>query len=428
MLKNLRNKELKNAGWIIGERIVQMILSFIIGILSARYLGPENYGSLNYTASFVTFFTSISTLGMDSVIIKKMIEQPEREGNFLGGSIILRFLSSVASSLMVVGFVVFFNQGDREKFVLILLQSVQLLFQTLNIFDSWFQRYLKSKYISIAKIVASIVVMGYKLFLLATSQSVAWFAFSNSLTSIVVAVVLLIFYKKSNAPKLVWDIKSGLCILKDSYHYIFSGLMTAVYGQMDKIMIGKMLTDTSVGLYTTGMSICNMWIFVPLAIINSFRPNILSLRQSGEMELYNKRLRQLYSFIIWLCLGVSVIICVFAPVIISLLYGESYMGAVNTLRIAIWCETFSMIGTARGIWILAEGKNKYVKYYLAIGAGVNLVLNSIMIPILGIEGAALATLITQIITSLIAPLLFKATREHTKIVIEAFCFSWMFKK
>ncbi len=428
MLKFLKKREFKNAGWIIGERIVQMILSFIIGILSARYLGPENYGSLNYTASFVTFFTSISTLGMDSVIIKKMIEQPEREGNFLGGSIILRFLSSVASSLLVVGFVVFLNQGDREKLVLILLQSVQLLFQTLNIFDSWFQRYLKSKYISIAKIVASIVVMGYKLFLLATSQSVAWFAFSNSLTSIVIAVVLLVFYKKDNAPKLEWDIRAGLCVLKDSYHYIFSGLMTAVYGQIDKIMIGKMMTDTSVGLYTTGMSICSMWIFVPLAIINSFRPNILSLHQAGKIELYNKRLRQLYSLIIWLCLGVSVIICILAPVIISVLYGESYMGAVNTLRIAIWCETFSMIGTARGIWILAEGKNKYVKYYLAIGAGVNLVLNSIMIPDLGIEGAALATLITQIITSLIAPLLFKATREHTKIVIEAFCFSWRFKK
>lgn len=428
MLKSIKNKEIKNAGWIIGERIVQMLLSFIAGILSARYLGPENYGSLNYTASFVTFFTSIATLGMDGVIIKKMIEQPKREGNFLGGSIILRFLSSVACSVLVVGIVVFLNPGDKEKFILVSLQSMQLLFQTLDIFDSWFQRYLKSKYISIAKILASVVVMGYKLYLLATAQSVVWFAFSNSLSSIVIAVVLVLFYKKSKAPKLEWDVKAGLYVLKDSYHYIFSGLMTAIYGQMDKIMIGKMLTDTSVGLYTTGLGICSMWIFVPMAVINSFRPTILSLRQSGKMELYNKKLRQLYSFIIWLCIGVSAVICAMAPIIISILYGESYLGAVNTLRIAIWCETFSMIGMARGIWILAEEKNKYVKYYLAIGAAVNLVLNSLMIPVLGIEGAAIATLITQITTSLIAPLLFKATREHTKIVIEAFCFSWWFKK
>ncbi len=423
----IKKKEIKNAGWIIGERIVQMLLSFIVGILSARYLGPGNYGSLNYTASFVTFFSSVATLGMDGVIIKKMIEHPDKEGEFLGGSIVLRFISSIATSVLVVCVVVFLNPGDTEKLILILLQSVQLIFQTLDIFDSWFQRYLKSKYISIAKILASIAVMAYKLWLLATSKSVAWFAFSNSLTSIVFAVVLYIFYKKSNAPKLKWDVKSGLYILKDSYHYILSGLMVAVYGQMDKIMIGKMMSDSSVGLYSTGISICSMWVFVPIAIINSFRPSILSLRQSGEMELYNRRLRQLYSFIIWLCIGVSLVICILAPFIISVLYGEEYIGAVNTLRIAIWFETFSMIGTARGIWILAEEKNKYVKYYLAIGSGVNLILNAVMIPVYGIEGAAIATLITQITTSLIAPLLFKSTREHTRIVLEAFSLSWWIK-
>ena len=428
MLKLMKNKEITNAGWIIGERIVQMILSLIVGILSARYLGPENYGSLNYTASFITFFTSVATLGMDGVIIKKMIATPEKEGKLLGGCIVLRLMSSVISSILVIAIVAILNPGDRVKLVLILLQSLQLIFQTLNIFDSWFQCYLKSKYVSIAKILATLVVMGYKLWLLATSKSVQWFAFSNALNALVIAAVLFVFYKKNKAAPLQWDIKSGWYVLKDSYHYILSGILVAIYGQMDKIMIGKMMSDSAVGLYTTGIAICSMWIFVPTAIINSFRPTILSLRQSGQMELYNKRLRQLYSFIIWLCIGVSAVICAIAPMAISLLYGESYLGATKTLQIAIWSEAFSMIGVARGIWILAEEKNKYIKYYLAIGVGANLVLNSLMIPIWGIEGAAIATLITQVVTSLVAPLLFKATREHTKIVLEAFCFSWWLKK
>lgn len=424
----IKNKEISNAGWIIGERIVQMVLTLIVGVLSARYLGPGNYGSLNYTASFITFFSSIATLGMDGVIIKKMIVEPDKEGRFLGGSIVLRFVSSVISSFLAVAVVALLNPGDNEKIVLVMLQSIQLLFLVLNIFDSWFQRYLKSKYISIAKIIATVFVMGYKLYLLFTAKSVAWFAFSNSLTAIIFAFMLIIFYKINKGPRLSWDIKSGIFVLKDSYHYVFSGLMVAIYGQMDKIMIGKILSDTDVGLYTTGIAVCSMWIFVPMAIINSFRPTILGLKQSGHIELYNKRLRQLYSFIIWMCIGVSAIICALAPLIISVLYGNDYMGSVNTLRIAIWCETFSMIGTARGIWILAEDKNKYVKYYLAIGVVVNFILNIVMIPILGIEGAAMATLATQFTTSVIAPLFFKATREHTKIVIESFCLSWLRKK
>ena len=102
------------------------------------------------------------------------------------------------------------------------------------------------------------------------------------------------------------------------------------------------------------------------------------------------------------------------------MYGAEYSGASSALKVLIWSEVFSMIGVARGIWIVSENKNKYVKYYLFYGVIVNVVLNWFLIPKLGIVGAGVATLITQIVTSLIAPLLFKETRIHTKYVLEAF--------
>ena len=122
----------------------------------------------------------------------------------------------------------------------------------------------------------------------------------------------------------------------------------------------------------------------------------------------------------------SFLIFIFSGFIIRILYGEAYIGSIGVLRTAIWFETFSVIGTARGIWILAENMNKYVKYYLMIGAGVNLILNLVMIPVMGITGAAIATLITQITTSIIAPLFFRETRVHSKIVFEAFTLKWLF--
>ena len=86
-----------------------------------------------------------------------------------------------------------------------------------------------------------------------------------------------------------------------------------------------------------------------------------------------------------------------------------------------------MIGSARGVWVLCEKKNKYVKYYLGIGAVVNLILNRTLIPAFGIEGASIATLVTQIVTSMIAPMFFKETRIHTKYVLEAFVCKWKTK-
>lgn len=429
MINNLiKNKEIRNASWIIGEQILQVFVSLIVGVLTARYLGPSNYGALNYTASFVTFCTSLATLGMEGVVIKKIIASPEDEGTYMGSCMFFRFVSAILSTCLITITVFFLNPGEPIKVILVLLQSLQLIFQAVYILDSWFQRYLKSKYISIGKMLACIIVALYKVYLLVTAKSIIWFAFSNSLTYIIVAISLYIFYRKENAPKMKVSIPLGKEVLSESYHFILSGLMTAIYSQMDKIMIGKMLTDMDVGLYTTATAICSMWIFIPTAIINSFRPTIMVIKQSGNQAFYKKRLEQLYSLIIWLCIFVSIVVCIFGPLIIRILYGESYMGAIETLRISIWSETFAMIGTARGIWILCENKNKYVKYYLVIGAIVNVILNALLIPVYGINGAAFATLITQIVTSIIAPLFYKETKEHTKIVLESFLCKWYFEE
>lgn len=424
----LGSREIKNAGWIIGEQIFQMAVSLIVGVLSARYLGPSNYGALNYTASFVNFVVSIATLGMEGVVIKKMIMYPDDEGIYLGSCMWFRLISSMLSAISIFIIVAALNPSDQLKWILVLLQSFQLIFRSVYILDSWFQRHLKSKYVSAGKMAACLVVSSYKIFLLATNKSIVWFALSNSLTDIVVSIMLYMFYRKERGQNLRVSKEKGFDVLHGSYHFILSGLMVAIYSQMDRIMIGGMMSDFDVGLYTAATAICGMWIFVPTAVINSFKPKILELKNEGNEIYYERRLEQLYSFIIWLCIIISICVSLFGGLIVSILYGKAYLGAVSALRIAIWYETFSMIGTARGIWILCEDKNKYVKYYLGIGTVANLVLNWTMIPVWGINGAAIATLITQIITSMIAPLVFKETRYHTVIVLRAFIGLWYFKE
>ncbi|RGS75188.1 hypothetical protein DWX73_13200 [Coprococcus sp. AF21-14LB] len=140
--KYVKNKEIRNATWLIGEQIFQMLISLIIGILTARYLGPQNYGSLSYTASFVSFFTSIATLGMEGVVIKKLIEHPELEGEYLGTAMLFRVISAILSSIMIAVIVFVLNPEEDIKVILALLQSIQLVFQAVYILDSWFQRYL----------------------------------------------------------------------------------------------------------------------------------------------------------------------------------------------------------------------------------------------------------------------------------------------
>ena len=89
----LKNKTVKNAGWIIGGKIAYMAMSFIVGLLTARYLGPSSYGLISYATAYVTFFHAFCTLGITNILVKKFVDSPDEEGVTIGTTLVLRGIS-----------------------------------------------------------------------------------------------------------------------------------------------------------------------------------------------------------------------------------------------------------------------------------------------------------------------------------------------
>lgn len=133
-------------------------------------------------------------------------------------------------STIVISIVVFIlNPNDYVKVILVVVQSGQLIMKSFQIFDSWFQRYLKVKYVSIGKMLSCLIVSGYKIFLLYFSKSIIWFAFSNVIMEAVISIMLYFFYSKEGKQKLSISLVRGYEVLKESYHFILSRLMVAIY-------------------------------------------------------------------------------------------------------------------------------------------------------------------------------------------------------
>ena len=283
----------------------------------------------------------------------------------------------------------------------------------------WYQSRLETQVSVKIQSLAYVIMAAYKIGILALGKSVEWFAFSTALEAAVVGGALIWIYNRGEGQKLSISLKAGKEILSRSYHFILSGLMVTIYGEMDKIMLGEMLSEEAVGFYTAATKVSTMWSFVLTALINSSRPLIISSRSQSH-ELYVKQNKRLYAAIIWIGIAAGLGITVLGKWIIYFMYGEAYMPATSSLQISAWYTMFAMLGTARGIWIVCEDKAKYVKYYLGIGAVVNVILNYLLIPQFGPGGAAAATLITQIFTAVLAPTIFRETRIYTKYVFEAF--------
>ena len=104
--------------------------------------------------------------------------------------------------------------------------------------------------------------------------------------------------------------------------------------------------------------------------------------------------------------------------IIWILYGDAYMDSVSALRIIVWHTTFSYIGAVRNVWMLAEDSQRYLWIINFCGAMANIVLNTCMIPVWGIEGAALASVITQIFTNFGLSMIIKPIRYNNRLIIQ----------
>lgn len=413
-----RNKVVKNASWLIGIQLVKSLLAMVISMLTARFLGPSGFGLINYAASIVSFVAPIMYLGLTGVLVQELVTHPEREGEILGTSIFLTLISSLFCIGGVAAFVSIANFGERDTFLVCLLYSTLLIFQSLEIMIYWFQAKLLSKYSSMVALFAYLIISGYKIFLLATGKSVYWFAVSNALDYMVIAIGLLFVYRRMGGARLRFSTETAKNLLKKSRYYIIPDMMVAIFAQTDRIMLKLMIDDAATGYYSAAVACAGMTAFVFSAVIDSFRPMIFEDKKNNEGQ-YEKDVCRLYSIIIYLSLLQSVFITAFAGLIIRILYGVDYAPSVSALRLIVWYTTFSYVGSVRNIWILAESKQKYLWVINLTGAAANVVLNYFLIPVMGIMGAALASLITQIFTNVIIGFIIKPIRYNNRLMIKA---------
>ena len=134
---------------------------------------------------------------------------------------------------------------------------------------------------------------------------------------------------------------------------------------------------------------------------------------------YEENLIQLYSIVLYCATAYSAFVTFFAPFIIDLIYGQEYYPAINVLRVLVWYTLFSYFGGAKDVWILAEGKQKYLLWLNLFGAMANVLLNLLLIPVWGVIGAALASLVTQAFTNVAMCYVIKPLRANTFLFFKA---------
>lgn len=417
MLKGfLKNKIARNASWMILCRIIQAVLSVVIAMLTARYLGPSNYGIINYGASLCAFFAPVMYLGFNSTLVQELVEDPQNEDKIMGTTITMSIASAVMCMIGIAAFVSIANPGDTETLIVCVLYSTLLIFQAVDLLQYWFLSKYLSKVPSVAMLFSYAVAAVYKIYLLASGKNIVWFAISNSIEYLLIACILLVMYKKKGGSHFRVSWQMGKRMFGKSKYYILSSMMVTIFAQAGKILINILMDEAATGYYSAAFTIITMSSFVFTAIVDSFRPEVLKHKNP---EAIGQNMTRLFSIVFYLALAQCILITAMAKPIIYIVYGEAYFPAVNALRIGVWYTIISYMSYARGVWILAMGRQKYLWILNLSGAAANILLNLLLIPQLGISGAAVASVATEFFANIVVCQFIKPMRESNKLMIKA---------
>jgi len=405
-------KYFANTSWLLGERVLRITISLFVGIYVARYLGPERYGLLSYALSFVWLFSALASLGLDDILVREIVNNPDKRQNLLGTVFWLKVCGTIVMGTAITA-VLHFKAEDQQTYWLIALIALGFLFQATNVVEFYFQAQIQSKFTVRVQIIQLLITSLLKIYLVWSEAELVWFAVALMLDQAVVAVLLLIMYrwKIEKFPYLSFNIIKAKLLLKDAWPLIFAGMVVSIYMKIDQIMLKEMLNAKAVGVYAGAVKLCEAWYFVPTALVASLFPAVVAARKKSATT-YEERVQKLYDLMVWGSVAVALPTTLLSDWIILILYGTDFQEAADVLRIYIWAGVFVSLGVASSKWLVAENLQRYSFYVTTLGAILNVGCNLWFIPIYGIKGAAFATLMAQGTVSFVSLSFFSKTRKN----------------
>ncbi|WP_243396925.1 flippase [Flagellimonas pacifica] len=419
---------MKNTSWLMTEKVVRMVIALSIGVWVTRYLGPDQFGVLSYAQSFVGIFAAFSSLGLNDIIIRELVKSKDQENVLMGSAFGLQTLGST-SIMLILSISILLNDNDQLTNKIIVILGLLTFVNSFNVITSYFHSVVKSKFYAITGLIGVMVSSIIKVYLILGEYSLIYFVYVLAFDVVFLALGLMWFYRRMGHSLFSWRFSWSVSrdLLKDAWPLVLSGIIISIYMKIDQVMIKEFMGNSDVGQYSAAVRLSEAWYFIPTIICSSLFPAIINAKMRNH-DLYMSRLQRLYNLMVLLGVVIILPVVFLSDWLIHFLYGAEFHLSAGVLNIHILGSVFVFLGVANQKWFISENFQAYNIVCLGFGMMSNIILNIFLIPKYGIIGAAYATLISQFVASVLAPVLFKKTRNSFLMMVHAIFFVQVFKK
>lgn len=429
-MNNGIKKIINNIGWLIFDKVFILLLQFFVGVKIANYYGATLFGQYSYAISLVAFSNIFFEL-INSRVLKKYYTK----NNF---NILVFNTNFFKNSIAIILFFIpiiykFFYKIDDTLFCLLLLLCLDNVLMTATSgIENFFEYKLEAKRIVISNNIVKIISYFLQYICMILNKGIIFIAIVRCIGSLIRVIILKYQYNSSYLGKLEnksvkLDIKLIVKIIDESKYLWFSFVSFLIYTQTDRLMINHYLGVEEVGVYTIGMQLSNILAILIGPIQNSLFPKFLELYRNDYQKYYNFY-KLTNTIITQFYLIITLISIIVVKYTFKYVYSSQYDGAILIYSILAFSVFIKAKGSLQTSHMTIKNITKKSFYKTLVSLILNIILNILLIPKYGINGAAIATLITQFIALFLIDFFIKEYQEQAIIQLKSLNLIYLIKE
>ena len=390
----------KNTIWLGIAEAVSKLVGFVIVVWMARFFGPEIYGKWAFALSFTIIFSVFADFGLSTLAVREIARDKLKTKKYVVNIIAIKLILGILTFILVV-FISQFLGRDKTTTILIQYLLIYVILNTFaGFFESIFRAYEKMKYEAFCRIVQSILLLFFAGFFIynnfsITSVGLAYIG-AVSFTVFLSFFIILFRFILPQKEKLSLNFSFQKKLLKESWPFGVSIVAIFLYNQFDQVMLGIMRTDREVGLYSAYFRIILALSVVGDIIAVSFFPQLSKIYKKN-LKNFKKLSDSFLEIIYFFALPISLAGILLARQFVYFFFGKDYIDGILSFKVLIISVFFLFLSICFGEILKASNKQRTYLNGMIFGVFLNIALNLILIFKLGILGAAIATLLAQIV-------------------------------
>lgn len=391
----------KNMSWLFVSQIITSICGFIWTILMARYLGVQQYGIFGFAVSLTGILCILFDFGIGIHSVRHIATDYDSAPKYLGNAIPLKGLFSIFGFFVILIVLILMKCDELTITVTLLITIEQIIKKFVELMTATFQAFEEGKFQGISNTLLNVLTFIFILIAIYTDLGLYGIA-----TAYIVANMIALIYcyhiltKHLTKPKYEFDKEFCKMITLAALPFAASVILSSIYYSIDMVMLTNIVGSYATGIYNATYKLINiltLFYGIYSAVIFPVMSKFFKNNESMLLTLYEKSVKYLLLAII----PIAIATVYYSTDIIHLIYGHQYDASSSVLSILIWTVCLLFISGAGNTLLNASYKEVTVTKIYAIAAVFNVALNFILIPYLSYDGAAITTVLSDVLIVII---------------------------